>query len=156
MLLESTPELEIPAKRGKTLLISVLVHVVLVAILWLEPGLFDSNSKRVIRIEGNDYDVTQLTELDLAPTPRPVGGATPRVGGCGRLAGGMAAEDWPSGGRCRPTPRRLGGRRLDEQTRPPPGAGQAGGSGPGCRQGGVAARSVPWRCGPRKKKWAPL
>src|SRR5882724_6628219 len=71
MLLESTPELEIPAKRGKTLLISVLVHVVLVAILWLEPGLFDSNSKRVIRIEGNDYDVTQLTELDLAPTPRP-------------------------------------------------------------------------------------
>src|SRR5712671_4064789 len=69
MLLESTPELEIPAKRGKTLLISVLVHVVLITILWLEPGLFDSNSKRVIRIEGNDYDVVKLTERELQPAP---------------------------------------------------------------------------------------
>jgi TonB family protein len=71
MLLEPTPELEIPPKRGKTLIISVLVHVVLVAILVFDPGLFESRLNRVVRIEGNDYDATQLTELDLQPAPRP-------------------------------------------------------------------------------------
>ena len=49
----------------------MLVHVVLIALLVLEPGLFDSTFKRVIRVEGNDYDVRQLTELDLTPLPRP-------------------------------------------------------------------------------------
>jgi TonB family protein len=71
MLLEPTPELEIPPKRGKTLIISVLVHLLLVAIFVFEPGLFDSRLKRVIRIEGNDFDARQLTELELQPIPRP-------------------------------------------------------------------------------------
>lgn len=69
MLLERTPELENPPKRGKTLILSILVHVVLVAILLFDPGLFDSRLKRVVRIEGNDYDVTQLTELQLQLRP---------------------------------------------------------------------------------------
>ena len=71
MLLEPTPELEIPPKRGKTLIVSVAVHALLIAFLIFEPGLFDSYSKRTIRIEGNDYDVKQLTELELQPAPRP-------------------------------------------------------------------------------------
>src|SRR5215467_3249782 len=71
MLLEKNPELEIPGKRGKTLIISVLVHVFLVAFFVLEPGLFDSSLKRVIRIQGVDDEVRQLTELSLAPTPKP-------------------------------------------------------------------------------------
>ena len=70
MLLKPNPELEIPPKRGKTLIISVLVHVILVAILAFEPGLFDSRLKRVIRIEGNDLDARQLTELELQPIPK--------------------------------------------------------------------------------------
>ena len=71
MLLEPTPELEHPPKRGKTLIISVLAHVLLIAFLAFDPGLFNSTFKKVIRIEGNDYDRTQLTELELQPLPRP-------------------------------------------------------------------------------------
>jgi TonB family protein len=71
MLLEKNPELEIPPKRGKTLIISVLVHVVLVAIIAFEPSLFDSSFRRVIRIQGNDADVRQLTELAMQPVPKP-------------------------------------------------------------------------------------
>jgi TonB family protein len=79
MLLDKNPELEIPPKRGKTLIISVLVHVVLVAIIAFEPGLFDSSLKRVIRIQGNDDEVRQLTELSMAPVPKPVPAPPPKV-----------------------------------------------------------------------------
>src|SRR4051812_15902039 len=79
MLLEKNPELEIPPKRGKTLIISVLVHVVLVAFLAFEPGLFDSSMRRVIRIQGNDIDGRQLTELSLQPVPNPAPAAPPKV-----------------------------------------------------------------------------
>ena len=41
---------------------------------------------------------------------------------------------------------------MDEQARPHAGAGQVSRSGPGCRQYRVSARSVSWRCGPRKKR----
>lgn len=70
MLLEPTPELEAPPKRGKTLIVSLAVHVLLVAFLVFDPGFFDSSLKRIMRVEGNDYDVVPLTELNLQPPPR--------------------------------------------------------------------------------------
>ena len=79
MLLEKDTELEIPPKRGKTLFISILVHVLLVAFIAFEPGLFDSNIRRVIHIQGNDDEVRQLTELSLAPTPKPAPTPPPKL-----------------------------------------------------------------------------
>src|SRR3954464_9297804 len=79
MLLDKDPELEIPPKRGKTLIISVLVHVVLVAFIAFEPGLFDSSYRRGIRIQGNDIDGRQLTELSMQPVPRPASAPPPKV-----------------------------------------------------------------------------
>jgi TonB family protein len=79
MLLEKNPELEIPPKRGKTLIISVLVHVFLVAFIAFEPGLFDSSARRVIRIQGNDVDGRQLTELAMQPVPKPPPAPAPKV-----------------------------------------------------------------------------
>jgi len=58
MLLEPTPELEHPPKRAKTLIVSIVAHVILILILVFSPGLFNSTYKKVVRLEGNDYDTT--------------------------------------------------------------------------------------------------
>ena len=76
MLFKKDEELELQPKRTKTLLISIGIHVVLLAILVANPDLLTSTPKRIIRIMGQDYDLSkqQLTELVVPPDalrPRP-------------------------------------------------------------------------------------
>src|SRR5438552_14508353 len=69
MLFENDEDLELQPKRTKTLLISVGIHVVLLVFLALNPDLLTGPPKRVIRIMGQDYDLSkeQLTELVVPP-----------------------------------------------------------------------------------------
>src|SRR4029450_12802096 len=69
MLFKKDEELELQPKRTKTLLISIGIHVVLLAFLVANPELLTSNPKRIIRIMGQDYDLSkqQLTELMVPP-----------------------------------------------------------------------------------------
>jgi len=76
MLFKKDEELELQPKRTKTLLISIGIHVVLLAILVANPDLLTSTPKRIIRIMGQDYDLSkqQITELVIPPDamrPRP-------------------------------------------------------------------------------------
>jgi TonB family protein len=76
MLFKKDEDLELQPKRTKTLLISIGIHVVLLAILVANPDLLTSTPKRIIRIMGQDYDLSkqQLTELIVPPDalrPRP-------------------------------------------------------------------------------------
>ena len=69
MLFEKDEDLELQPRRTKTLLISVGIHVLLLVVLALNPDLLISTPKRIIRIMGQDYDLTkqQLTELVMPP-----------------------------------------------------------------------------------------
>jgi len=65
MLFEQEEPLELQPRRTRTLLISIGIHLLLVIFLVLNPDLLTSTPKRIIRIMGQDYDLSkqQLTEL---------------------------------------------------------------------------------------------
>lgn len=69
MLFEKDEELELQPKRTRTLLISAGIHVVLLAILVLNPDLLTSPPKRIIKVLSQDYDLSkeQVTELVMPP-----------------------------------------------------------------------------------------
>ena len=73
MQLGLRPDPELEPKRAKTLLISIGLHVALLVFLVLNPDLFNTASKRTIRIAGADYDLSknQLTELLIPREQRP-------------------------------------------------------------------------------------
>src|ERR1700756_2924734 len=76
MLFDKDESLELQPKRTKTLLISIGIHLMLLVFLALNPELLTSTPKRIIRIMGQDYDLSkqQLTELVMPPDalrPRP-------------------------------------------------------------------------------------
>src|SRR6266446_5536522 len=69
MLFENDEDIELQPKRTKTLLISIGIHVLLLIFVALNPDLFNGPPKRIIRIMGQDYDLSkdQLTELVMPP-----------------------------------------------------------------------------------------
>src|SRR5947208_10213566 len=69
MLFEKDEAVELQPQRTKTLLISVGIHLLLLVFLALNPELITSTPKRIIRIMGQDYDLSkqQLTELVVPP-----------------------------------------------------------------------------------------
>jgi TonB family protein len=69
MLFKEDEEFELQPKRTKTLLISLGIHAILLIIVALNPDLLTSTPKRIIRIMGQDYDLSkqQLTELIVPP-----------------------------------------------------------------------------------------
>jgi len=69
MLFEKDEALELQPRRTKTLLISIGIHLLLLVFLALNPELLTSTPKRIIRIMGQDYDLSkqQLTELVVPP-----------------------------------------------------------------------------------------
>ncbi len=73
MLFEKDDPLELQPRRTRTLLISVGIHLLLLVFLVLNPELLTSTPKRIIRIMGQDYDLSkqQLTELVPPPDIRP-------------------------------------------------------------------------------------
>src|SRR5207247_5793805 len=84
MLFEKDEALELQPRRTKTLLISIGIHLLLLVFLALNPELLTSTPKRIIRIMGQDYDLSkqQLTELVAPPDslrPKPKVPAPPLV-----------------------------------------------------------------------------
>jgi TonB family protein len=73
MLFDKEEGLETQPYRTKTLLISVGIHLLLILVVVWNPDLLSSNPKRIIRIAGQDYDLSknQLTELVMPPESRP-------------------------------------------------------------------------------------
>src|SRR5205809_6122480 len=73
MLFEKDEALELQPRRTKTLLISIGIHLLLLVFLALNPDFLTSTPKRIIRIMGQDYDLSkqQLTELVMPPEARP-------------------------------------------------------------------------------------
>ena len=73
MLFEREEGLELQPPRTKTLLISVGIHVLLILFVVWNPEFLSSNPKRIIRIAGQDYDLSknQITELIQPPESRP-------------------------------------------------------------------------------------
>src|SRR5436853_1875372 len=69
MLFDQDESLELQPRRTKTLLISIGIHMLLLVFLALNPELLTSTPKRIIRIMGQDYDLSkqQLTELVMPP-----------------------------------------------------------------------------------------
>jgi TonB family protein len=69
MLFKNDEEFKLQPRRSKTLLISIGIHVVLLVILIFNPDLLTSTPKRIVRILGQDYDLSkqQLTELVMPP-----------------------------------------------------------------------------------------
>src|SRR5262244_3182556 len=69
MLFKTDEEPELQPRRTKTLLISIGIHVVLLAILALKPEILTSTPKRIIKVMSQDYDLSkqQLTELIAPP-----------------------------------------------------------------------------------------
>ena len=74
MLFEKDEDIELQPKRTKTLLISISIHVLLLAFVALNPDLLTGPPKRIIRIMGQDYDLSkeQLTELVEPPNEEPL------------------------------------------------------------------------------------
>ena len=84
MLFEKDEGLELQPHRTKTLLISIGIHVLLLVFVALNPDLLTSTPKRIIRIMGQDYDLSkrQLTELVMPPDsvrPKPPAPAPPLI-----------------------------------------------------------------------------
>src|SRR5437870_7096441 len=76
MLFEQEEPLDLQPRRTRTLLISIGIHLLLLVFLVLNPDLLTSTPKRIIRIMGEDYDLSkqQITELVVPPDalrPRP-------------------------------------------------------------------------------------
>ena len=84
MLFDKDESLELQPRRTKTLLISIGIHLMLLVFLALNPELLTSTPKRIIRIMGQDYDLSkqQLTELVMPPDaarPKPPTPAPPLI-----------------------------------------------------------------------------
>src|SRR5258705_13432429 len=71
MLFDKDKGLEVDPYKTKTLLISVGIHLLLILVVVWNPDLLSSNPKRIIRINGQDYDLKQLTDLVAPPESRP-------------------------------------------------------------------------------------
>jgi TonB family protein len=73
MLFDQKQDLDLQPPRTKTLLISLGIHLLLVAMVVINPEFLSSTPKRIIRIAGQDYDLSknQLTELVMPPAARP-------------------------------------------------------------------------------------
>jgi TonB family protein len=71
MLFDKDEGLEVDPYKTKTLLVSVGIHLLLILVVVWHPDLLSSTPKRIIRINGQDYDVKQLTELVAPPETRP-------------------------------------------------------------------------------------
>src|ERR1044071_889602 len=71
MLFEHNQDLEQQPKRTKTLVISLGIHLLLIALVVVKPDLLTSPPKRIIRIAGQDFDLSKLEaqELTLQPPP---------------------------------------------------------------------------------------
>jgi TonB family protein len=69
MLFEKDEGLEPSQPRTKTLLISIGIHVLLLVFLALNPDLLTSTPKRIIKVMGQDYDLSkqEITELVMPP-----------------------------------------------------------------------------------------
>src|SRR5215467_1423262 len=69
MLFEKDEDLELQPKRTKTLMISIGIHVILLVFLAFNPELLTSPPKRIIKVMGQDYDLSreELTELVVPP-----------------------------------------------------------------------------------------
>src|SRR5215207_4871833 len=70
MLLDQNSELQLRATRPKPLVVSILVHFVLIAIVAFNPDWFEGKHRRVIRIAGEDFDLSQLELRQLTLPPR--------------------------------------------------------------------------------------
>src|SRR5688572_22172106 len=74
MLFKDDLDPELRPRKGKTLLISLGIHLLLLVVLIMNPDFLSSPPKRIIRIAGQDYDLSknQLTELLMPPAnPQP-------------------------------------------------------------------------------------
>src|SRR5262245_46654883 len=69
MLFEKDDDLELQPKRTKTLLVSIGIHVLLLAFLALNPDLLTSTPKRIITVLGQDYDLSKSQVVELAMPP---------------------------------------------------------------------------------------
>jgi TonB family protein len=69
MLFDQKAELEIRSNRSKTLVVSILVHVVLLAIIAFNPEWFDAANRRIIRIAGEDFDLNRIQIQPLVMPP---------------------------------------------------------------------------------------
>src|SRR6476659_9998992 len=69
--LQHDPDLE--PKRAKTLFISICIHIAIFAFLILNPDLLVQAPRRIVRIAGQDYDLSknQMTELVMPPQAKP-------------------------------------------------------------------------------------
>ena len=69
MLFGNDEDLELQPKRTKTLLISLGIHFALIVFLVFNPDLLTSPPKRIIKVLGQDYDLSkeELTELVVPP-----------------------------------------------------------------------------------------
>src|SRR5688572_23393301 len=70
MLLDQNTELKLRATKPKPLMVSILVHLALILIIAFNPDWFDTSKKRVIRIAGEDFDLTKLQLRQLTLPPR--------------------------------------------------------------------------------------
>ena len=108
MLFDQKPDLDLQPRRTKTLLISLGIHMLLVVMIAFNPEFLSSPPKRIIRIAGQDYDLSknQLTELVMPPEarPKPPAPAAP-------------ADDKPL---IEPPPQPNGQRPQPQQQSPPP------------------------------------
>jgi TonB family protein len=73
MLFEREEALEVQPARTRNLLISAGIHFLLILVVVWNPEFLSSNPKRIIRIAGQDYDLSknQVTELVMPPESRP-------------------------------------------------------------------------------------
>jgi len=81
MLFEKDEDIELQPRTTKTLAISVGIHLLLLVFLAFNPELLTSTPKRIIRIMGQDYDLSkqQITELVVPPEAmRPKANTSPK------------------------------------------------------------------------------
>src|SRR5690348_12615073 len=71
MLFEHNQELEEQPRRTKTLVVSLGIHALLVLLVVVKPDLLTSPPKRIIRIAGQDFDLSKLETQELTMQPPP-------------------------------------------------------------------------------------
>ena len=69
MLFEHNQDLEEQPSRKRTLVISLSLHLLLIAIVVVNPSLLTSTPKRIIRIAGQDFDLSKLEAQELTLQP---------------------------------------------------------------------------------------
>jgi len=69
MLFERDEDLELQPKRTKTLLISIGIHLALVVFFLFNPDLLTAPPKRIIKVMGQDYDLSKQELTELVPPP---------------------------------------------------------------------------------------